>query len=161
MEPATLKVKVPYWAKDIEHEGVLMFIAFMYRMSLQYGYDEFTVTKRDTNMIVGEQNKGVIDFLYEIAPEAKPWLRLRWTALHYNHVQLKEYKRHFSPENLATVWVEISNERQIRVWCFLLGAFRHHLLTDDVFDTRKGHTMSTTDQTLFKYKEYDSTARNE
>jgi hypothetical protein len=158
-KPAPLRVKVPYWAKDIEDQGILCLVAFMYKISEKYGYDTYTITKKDVNMMVGTRVGKTLKELHDRAPILKFWLNLQWTTLHFLQVNLKVYRRNWNEENKSSEWVTIEDERTIRVWCYILGAWRHHLITDDPFKSSIKAAMHNNDQKLFQYCDYDATGR--
>ena len=155
MKAQPLKVKVPYWAKDIKHEGILLLIAFMYRINTQYGPDRYTMQTSDVNTIIGMKTMNLDKFIYKICPEAKNWLYIDWTNAGFYFIELKHQAR-CKEQMQVTEWVWIEDERLVRVWCYLLGAFRHHLITEDPFSSKNRSGMFTSDSTLFKYSQYES-----
>ena len=160
MEYNTLQIKVPYWAKDIQHEGVLMFLGFMHRINTQYGEDQYTLQNSDINMMIGNKGMNHDMFIYKLCPEAKDYLKLRWTANGWSIVELKPMTAGGANKGVKTTeLVEIKDERQIRVWCYLLGAFRNHLLKESPFRDPNYSVMFNGDQNLFKYSQYTSVNR--
>lgn len=160
MDYNDLQVKVPYWARHIKHEGVLTLLAFMHRMHLIYGDGEFTMQNSDINLIIGSVGMNHDMFIYKLCPEAKDYVKLKWTANGWSIIELKPMRSGGSNAGVKTTeLVTIKDERQIRVWCFLLGAFRNHLITDNPFTAKKRATMFNADQNLFKYSPYESDSK--
>ena len=145
-------IVVPAWAKDNEHEGVLTFLAFMYRANVRFEGGVFTIQKSDFNTIVGDEVRNHSKWFKTNCPESVPYLTIRNTNLDWVEVELKMPSR-WSKNNNYTERIYIKDERQIRVWCFLLGAFKNNLVNEDPFKASQAQAMFNADRFLFKYRQ--------
>ena len=121
-----INIKVPFWAVDIKDEGLIVFIALMVKINLRYGWDEwYNFHLQDVNKIKGG--------LKNIRPLLKPYLEWIDIAQPYNEEWQLRMKRVMMHELVS---VPLTNQRHIRVWCYLLGCMNSNLLDKDYYGAR-------------------------
>jgi hypothetical protein len=121
-----INIKVPFWAVDIKDEGLIVFIALMVKINLRYGWDEwYNFHLQDVNKIKGG--------LKNIRPLLKPYLEWIDIAQPYNEEWQLRMKRVMIHELVS---VPLTNQRHIRVWCYLLGCMNSNLLDKDYYGAR-------------------------
>ena len=146
-----VEVIVPYWAKDIDNDDVLVFIAFMHRMNLAYGEGEYSMCVSDVNTIVGKKIT-TNNWVYKAYPETKEWLKIRKGVNKMMRVELIKYTAAPSKGQALTATKEITIPRSVMVWVYLLGAFKRNLVTDDPFTWKQPKSnLAKEDRVLFNY----------
>jgi len=145
----TVNVKVPIWAKDIEDQGVLCLIAFIYRVSVQHGYHDWGMYKSDVSTILGKKLL-MKDWITKEWPECKQWLTITPTTIGKTYLKLKEIKTSFGAKENSTEMITLTDPRAVLIWVYLLGAFNRNLITDEVFPKHE-HGMFREDRLLFNY----------
>ena len=106
-----INIKVPFWAEDIKDEGLIVFIALLTKISNRYGWDEwYNMHLQDVNKVKGslKNSKNLFKPYFEWIDIAQP----------YNEELQFRMKRVFKHELVS---VPLTNQRHIRVWCYLLG----------------------------------------
>ena len=151
----THTLKVPHWAADITDDGMLSMIAFHSHVNRTYGPNEwYNYSSRDVNTILGISLSQHQKWMANKFPSLVDWVE--WANLKGGEVMLKMdgYSNGDAPSGYYTE-VEISDERCIRVWCYLLGCMNRHLVTPDSPSKKSGFLAGTygylQDTQLFKY----------
>ena len=133
-----MKIVVPHWAENIEHEGVLTLFAFFYRVCEMYGYDNwYYIDNSDLSKMANKHNNGHLGCLTN-------WL-MTFEGTHGN-LELGDpftHKSMFKLKQRPTRGMqvptqavkEIHSERQIRVWLYILGCMNNNLISEDVNET--------------------------
>lgn len=139
-----IKLKVPYWAADIKDEGLIVFIAVLYRINKRYGFEEwYNFHLTDANKIVGNRSKPykkLFKCCSEFIECANPF---------NDEVQFKMVK----VTNPELVSVTLTNQRHIRVWCYLLGCMNGNLLDENKYASRPPqltHFINENEHQLFR-----------
>ena len=127
-----VEVIIPTWAKDIEDQNFICFIAFLYRINIHYGYDTYGMVKSDINTILATKIE-VEKYIFSNWPIAKNWLTIQNTAYSMVNITLKEQFREIKAGINATSRYELTDQRALLIWVYLLGAFNRNLLTDKPF----------------------------
>lgn len=121
-----INIKVPFWAVDIKDEGLIVFIALMVKINHRYGWNEwYNFHKSDVNKVKGGQ--------WNIRTLLKPYLEWIDIAQPYNEEWQLRMKRVMMHELVS---VPLTNQRHIRVWCYLLGCMNSNLLDKDYYGAR-------------------------
>lgn len=150
----THQLQVPYWAADLDNDGLLCMIAFHTHVNRTYGGGWYNYSSRDVNTILG------ISLSQHQKWMAKRWPQLvdyiEWANFKGGEVMVKMdgYENGDAPTGYYTM-VEISDERCIRVWCYLLGCMNRHLVSEKKPATKVPFLAGTygylQDTQLFKY----------
>lgn len=150
----THEINVPYWAAHIKHEGILTWIAFHVLVVKRYGTGQYNYNAGDVNTMLGISLSQHAKWLANLHPELDSHIKI------YNMYDGEVAVEMNIPENgkASTGFykkVTLSDARQIRVWCYLLGTLNRYLLTDKRPGTIHGFLASTfpymDDTHLFKY----------
>ena len=121
-----INIKVPFWAVDIKDEGLIVFIALMVKINHRYGWDEwYNFHLKDVNKVKGG--------LKNIRTLLKPYLEWIDIAQPYNEEWQLRMKRVMVHELVS---VPLTDQRHIRVWCYLLGCMNSNLLDKDYYGAR-------------------------
>ena len=128
-----MKIHVPHWAEPINNEGALTILAFFYRICEIYGYDAwYYLDTSDFTKIANKHNPGAQGHLTK-------WLmsfegtegNLELGEPFSHKIMFKLRQRPSRGMRMLTrVDKDITSERQIRIWCYILGCMNHNLVTD-------------------------------
>jgi len=143
-----MKIHVPHWAEPIKEEGVLTILAFFYRICEIYGYDTwYYLDKADFTKIANKYNPGAQGHLAD-------WLmsyegtqgNLGFGEPFSNKIMFKLKQRPVQGMKVPTrADKELHNERQIRIWIYILGCLTHNIvedITDYSFCKMTGHKVA-------------------
>tara|TARA_R110000772_G_scaffold138145_1_gene247117 strand:- start:434 stop:886 length:453 start_codon:yes stop_codon:yes gene_type:complete len=126
------QVEVPWWAADEQDQDYILFLAFMYKLGLAYGFRKiFLVYDSDVRMFLGKT--GVIP---RLAIPQKAWAKYVQVGQAYDDRSAYKLKM-VDPDRLDSKRariVEITDPRCQLIWIYLLGAFNNNLVE------REGHT---------------------
>lgn len=124
------KLRIPGWAKHVDHEGALAFIAFHAHICNRYGNDEwYSYDGQDINTILGLSLSEHQKWFMRQWPELGKYLQFGY--LSSEHVIVKMDVPATNPNYRMWEEVEIKDDRIIRVWCYLLGIMNYNLVCDD------------------------------
>tara|TARA_R100000541_G_C1846172_1_gene76783 strand:+ start:152 stop:592 length:441 start_codon:yes stop_codon:yes gene_type:complete len=131
-----IKIKVPMWAIDIKDEGLIVFIALLTKIHQRYGWDEwYNLHLTDVNKVKGGLGNSKKLF--------KPYFEWIDIAQPYNDELQFRMKRIFAHELVS---VELTSQRHIRVWCYLLGCMNSNLLDQDYYGARPPQSTAFTNE---------------
>lgn len=131
-----IKIKVPEWAIDIKDEGLIVFIALLTKINQRYGWDEwYNMHIQDVNKIKGG--------LMNSKKLFKPYFKWVEVAQPYNEELQFRMKRVFNHELVSVV---LTDQRHIRVWCYLLGCMNSNLLDKDYYGARPPQSSAFTNE---------------
>lgn len=144
----TIKIKVPDWAEDIKDEGILVLLALLTKINFRYGWEEwYNFHRSDVNKIKGNLQKTNhhLDPYYPLIQVAKP----------YNDELQFKMKRVFKHHLVS---VKLTDQRQIRVWCYLVGCLNHNLIDQDFYGARPPQSSAFTNEDEHHlFRSYDIT----
>ena len=126
----TFNIKVPGWAKDIDHDGALIFLAFHAHVTNKYGEGWYEYHSPDVNTMIGLSLSEYAKWFYRKWPITKAYMSFgspKSKALLVK-MDLPDTER----GGTYRMWVEkeITNERCIRTWCYLLGVMNHNVVAE-------------------------------
>lgn len=124
-----MKIQIPYWAKDVKDESILLLIAFGHRVTMKYGHDAwYTLHKEDCGVICNKRADGIV-----------PWLQKQDTGLMefaepYNHIMM--FKMPYIPKSggrgKSMIDIEFLHERNRLIWMYILGCVNHNIIQDEL-----------------------------
>ena len=129
-----MKIDVPSWTKDIEDEGVLLFIAFADRLASMNGYDvRYTMEVSDVTRMCNKRSHGLegwlrsYDVIYSNMRIGRPFpnvFSFEFRKKHYYAHKGGEYK----PTKPSRIKYNIKSDRAKLVWMYLLGCLNNNLI---------------------------------
>ncbi len=141
-----MRVQIPYWARDIKDEAILLLIAFGHRITMKYGHDTwYTLHKEDAGIICNKRADGLVN-----------WLNAQDTGLMefgepYNHTLI--FRMPYLPKSGGRgknmMDIEFSEERERLIWMYILGCINHNILQDGVAETNGRYRRNTHQITEF------------
>jgi hypothetical protein len=131
-----MKITVPHWAEDIENEGVLTLLAFLYKMCEEHGYEQiYLVDATDVAKMCDKHHNGIENWLLTF-PEVKAKLQIGTPYSHTISFILppRPLRGHRVPTQAVKT---LKTERQKLIWMYLLGCLNHNL----IYDGRKSRRL--------------------
>ena len=127
-----MTIKIPYWAHQLTDEGLLTFAAFTTRVCDKYGYCEwYSLNKEDLATICNKRGAGIIDWLRrELDGEA-----IEFADMTDHYVCFRVNKQPCGGSSKDFEHAQLTEDRQQKVWIYLLGCMNYNFLTDDVVQT--------------------------
>ena len=124
-----MKIQIPYWAKDVKDESILLLIAFGHRVTMKYGHDAwYTLHKEDCGVMCNKRADGIV-----------PWLQKQDTGLMefaepYNQIMM--FKMPYIPSSggrgKTMIDIEFLHERKRLIWMYILGCINHNIIQDEL-----------------------------
>ena len=141
-----MRVQIPYWAKDVKDESILLLIAFAHRVTMKYGHDDwYSLHKEDAGVICNKRADGLVK-----------WLQEQETGLMefgepYDHTLI--FKLPYIPNRggrqKSVEYIEFSRERERLIWMYILGCVNHNILQDNIAETHGRYRNNTYQVTEF------------
>ncbi len=141
-----MRVQIPYWARDVKDEAILLLIAFGHRITMKYGHDTwYTLHKEDAGIICNKRADGLVN-----------WLQEQDTGLMefgepYNHTMI--FRMPYIPKSGGRgknmMDIEFSQERERLIWMYILGCINHNILQDSIAETKGRYRRNTHQITEF------------
>lgn len=128
-----MKIRLPYWAKDIKDDGVATFIAFAKKIADVYGYDiRYYVEIDDMVRMVNKRAIGMNSFLtsHPCILENLRTSDVFDAAFTFEFKDQPTYTQVFTKRSQRTVSYTLTTHRAQLVWTYLLGCLNHNLITD-------------------------------
>jgi len=126
------QVDVPWWAADEQDQEYILFLAFLYKLGVAYGFRKiFTIYDSDVRLMLG-----VTGLHPDLMLEEKEYSRYLQIGNAYDDrcvykMKLVDPERQDSRRSHTT---ELTDPRCQLIWLYLLGAFNNNLVE------REGHT---------------------
>ena len=131
-----IKIKVPEWTEDIKDEGLLTFIALLTKINYRYGCDEwYNFHRSDVNKITGGSSN--------IQRMLEPYHQFIEVATPYNDEFQFRMKRVFKHHLISST---LSDNRQIRIWCYLVGCMNNNLIDQEYYGARPPQSSAFTNE---------------
>lgn len=150
----THTLQVPYWAKDVKDDGMLCFIAFQTHVNRTYGPDWYNYASSDVNTMLGLSLSQHQKWMENRFPQLVPYIQWAQPLNGETMVKMDGRLSGAAPQGYYE-YVEIHDERVIRVWCYLLGCMNRHLLSEQSPSKKPPFLAGTYayqyDHQLFKY----------
>ncbi len=150
----THTLQVPYWAADLDNDGLTCLIAFHTHVNRLHGTGWYNYASTDVNTILGISLSQYGKWMTNRWPQLEEWIE--WANIRSGEVMIKMdgHESRSAPSGYY-IDVEITDERCIRVWCYLLGCMNRHLITDKTPSKKTPFLAGTygylQDTQLFKY----------
>ena len=131
-----MEIKIPTWAHCIQDEGVLTFLAFIWRITDIYGEDDYySINTEDIIRMCNRRGNGIVDWLRSF-PDINDNIEL---GEPFDGIVIFKYKKrqprqsHTGRGATLQAWTtcELQQDRQQFVWMYLLGCFNNNLITDN------------------------------
>lgn len=131
-----LNVKIPWWAQKEEDQNVILFLAFLYKLSGVYSFrNHYKLYNTDVRTILGITGVEPSNYLKQ-----KAWYKYLSVAnTGYDSDAYRLEKIRFNPNSKDTfVRVNLTDERCRMVYIYLMGCFNNNLVEPDNHYTAKG-----------------------
>ena len=131
-----MEIKVQPWAHCIKDEGVLTFLAFIFRITEMYGEsDYYSINIEDLTRMCNKRGNGLVDWLrsfpdiYDNIEFGEPLEGI--VIFRYKKRQARSGPIGRAANKPAYTLVTLDDIRQQMVWMYLLGCFNNNLITED------------------------------
>ena len=134
-----MQITIPDFGKDIEDEGLLIFLGFVYKITYKYGYEHWYTTSQEDIGCMSNKNVNNLAGWLRSCPAINDNMEIGEAYSHIITWRLKKRAR----QN-GTCKVEISTERAKMIWVYLLGCMNNDLLIDEMYTKQPGHNRPNT-----------------
>lgn len=134
-----MQITIPDFGKDIEDEGLLIFLAFVFKVTSKYGHEHwYTNAQEDIGCMSNKTSLNLAEWLRS-CPAINDNMQI---GDPYSHIIAWKLKKRVYKN--GTCQVELSSERAKLIWIYLLGCMNNNLLTDEMHKETIGHNRPNT-----------------
>jgi hypothetical protein len=136
MKLKPFEVAIPWWAADEQDQDYILFLAFIYKLGIAYGFRQiFTVYDSDVRMILGKTA-----MVPRLEIPKKSWSKYVQVGQAYDDrsaykLKLVDPERQDSKRSYTA---ELTDPRCQLIWVYLLGAFNNNLVERQDHKSRMG-----------------------
>jgi hypothetical protein len=131
-----IEIKIPKWADKYKDEGLLTFLAFVWRITDTYGEEDwYTINVDDLTRICNKRADGLVEWLrshtlihdnLELGQPLDGVVIFKWRV---QQPRVGTHGRNYY--RMGSTTAKLTDTRQQMVWMYLLGCFNTNLITED------------------------------